>query len=118
MEEIRRASEQIAFRVEPEIAGMWRGYVDEGLVPARAHHACAMLLYLWVGGKVRDAIQKTFIRFQKDNTLVAPPDLALEPGALSPEEVELLTVFRAAGSKAQQRAIAELQKIGSEAKKG
>ncbi len=72
MEENRRASQQIAYRVEPEVYAPWDEYVEAGLIPGRCHHACAMLLYLWVRPEVREAMQQSFAKFVRENVMDVP----------------------------------------------
>ncbi len=109
MEENRRASVQVAYRVEPEVYKPWDDYVESGLIPGRCHHACAMLMYLWVRSDVRDAMQQTFAKFIRENVLEVPPILASDIGKLSPDETEVLMAYRTAHPKARKEALTRLK---------
>ena len=108
MEENRRASQQVAFRVEPEVYKPWDEYIEAGLIPGRCHHACAMMLYLWVRPEVREAVQQTFAKFVRENVLEVPNIIRTELAALSPEEKELIEVFRAAPNRTRKKAVQDL----------
>ena len=109
MEENRRASQQVAFRVEPEVFKPWDDYVESGLIPGRCHHACAMMLYLWVRPEVREAMQQAFAKFVRENVLEVPGIITTELSALSPDEVELIEAFRAAQARQRKKALTELR---------
>ena len=108
MESKRSASEQVAFRIEPELAALWSDLVGETLVPNRAHLICAMLMYLAADPLRRDMAQRAYARFQRMGELDLPYDV-FEGGPLSAEEIDLLRAWRAAGEKARDEAIANLQ---------
>jgi hypothetical protein len=109
MEENRRASQQVAFRVEPEVFKPWDEYVEAGLIPGRCHHACAMLLYLWVRPEVREAMEQTFAKFVRENVLEVPGIITTELSALSDEEKELLQAFRGAIGRQRKKALSDLR---------
>jgi hypothetical protein len=109
MEENRRASQQVAYRVEPEVYKPWDEYVEAGLIPGRCHHACAMLLYLWVRPEIRESMQDAFAKFVRENVLECPPVITQELSALSDEEKELLQVFRAAPQRIRKKAALDLR---------
>ena len=109
MEENRRASQQVAFRVEPEVFKPWDDYVEAGLIPGRCHHACAMLLYLWVRPEVRETLQQSFAKFVRENVLECPSMITSELSALSPDEVELIQAFRAGIPRQRKKALNELR---------
>jgi hypothetical protein len=109
MEENRRASQQVAFRVEPEVFKPWDEYVEAGLIPGRCHHACAMLLYLWVRPEVREVMQESFAKFVRENVLEVPPSITAELSGLSPEEKELLEAFRAAPPRIRRKGVMDLR---------
>ncbi|MFW6145764.1 MAG: hypothetical protein ACOC7R_00355 [Planctomycetota bacterium] len=113
MEGKRNASEQVAFRVEPELAAMWSDLVAETLVPNRAHLVCAMLMYLAADPVRRDVVQRAYARFQRAGELDLPRSVfeggpPSEVGPLSAEEVDLLRTWRAASEEARDEAIANL----------
>ena len=110
----RNASEQVAFRIEPELAAFWSDLVAETLVPNRAHLICAMLMYLAADPQRREIAQRAYARFQHTGQLDLPGGVfesgpPSEVGPLSAEELDLLRAWRAAGEPARDEAIANLQ---------
>ena len=115
MEPKRSASEQVAYRIEPKLAEKWSGLVAESLIPNRAHHACAMLLYLRATPQQRDAVQQSYARFQRagqlESTSSEPALASTGIGPLAADECDLLQAYRAATDKARDEAIANLQEL-------
>jgi len=113
MEPKRSASEQVAFRIEPELSQRWSSFTADTLIPNRAHHACAMLLYLAAPAAQRDLVQRLYARFQRTGQLEAPdPTAGLAASgsaALAADEVELLRAYRQATGRAKDEAIVNLQ---------
>jgi hypothetical protein len=108
----RNANEQVAFRIELALSKAWKEFLSFSLIPNRTHHACAMLLYMWASPEQRDLVQRAYARFQRDDELQAPAELGLHSGDLSAGEVEILTAFRGASSRARQQALSCLQGEG------
>lgn len=104
----RNAHAQMAFRVEPEIASEWARLVADSLVPNRAHHACAMLMYMSASPQQREAAQRAYARLRQDKDLGASLQLVAAENALSRDESELLAAYRNAAEKARDEAIADL----------
>ncbi len=114
MESKRNASEQMAFRIEPELAALWSDLVAESLVPNRAHLICAMLMYLAADPHRRQLAQRAYARFQRTGELDLPGGVfeggpSSEVGPLSAEEIDLLRAWRTAGERARDEAIVNLQ---------
>ena len=114
MESKRSASEQVAFRIEPELAAAWSELVGETLVPNRAHLICAMLMYLAADPARRAMAQRAYARFQRTKELDLPGEVfgdavSDEFGPLSAGEADLLQAWRAASEEARDEAIANLQ---------
>jgi hypothetical protein len=109
----RIANEQVAFRVEPELAASWSDFVGETLVPNRAHLVCAMLLYLAADPQRRQIAQQAYARFQRTGELDLPRSVfegtpPNELGPLSAEEIDLLRAWRAASEQARDEAVVNL----------
>ena len=111
----RNNAKQIAFRVEPAIADVWARFVEDSLIPHRAHLTCAVLLYLWAGAEQRSAVQRSYARFQRDQRIEPPAELAVGPRILPASELELLAAYRNACDKAREEAIAKLLSPGEDA---
>jgi len=103
----RAASEQVGFRIEPKLAHEWGQLVGHSLIPNRAHHACALLLYLRASPELRHAAQKAYLQFQQQGELDRS-SLTSTIGPLTPDEEELLSAYRSATDKARDEAIANL----------
>ncbi len=105
----RNASEQVAYRIEPELSTAWAEFVSDSLIPNRAHHACATLLYLGAAASLRDAVQRLYARFQRSGELQLP-SVSAEASAdpMSADERDLLVAYRAATEEARDEAIANL----------
>ena len=113
MEPKRSASEQVAFRIEPLLSKQWAAFIADTLIPNRAHHACAMMLYLAASAAQRDCVHRLFARFQRTGQLALSEVATWAPSAdsrpLTADEVELLNVYREATGGARDEAIANLQ---------
>lgn len=104
----RIASEQVAFRIEPELAEAWSRLVADSLIPNRAHLASAMLLYMGADAETRDAAQRAYARFHRTRQ-VERPRWEQQPSGLTPDERDLLEAYRQATATARDEAIADLQ---------
>jgi len=113
MEPKRNASEQVAFRIEPLLAKQWGTFIADTLISNRAHHACAMMLYLAASAAQRDCVQRLFARFQRTGQVELPGAATWasseESRPLISEEIELLRAYRAATEEARDEAIANLR---------
>ena len=104
----RRATKQIAFRAEATIAAQWFRFVEDSLIPNRAHVVCAMLLYMWSGAQRRSVAQRAYARFCREDRLERPPELAAGQNHLSAKELELLSAYRNACERVREQVIAGL----------
>jgi len=104
----RAADQQVAFRIEAKLAEEWNRFVGGSLIPSRAHHACAMLLYIWEAQSPREAVHRAYAQFLQQGSLECNLPPAGELASITADEQELLLAYRNACEEAKDEAIANL----------